>query len=153
MQKSSRREFPANAVHLSLCTFFFEKKVRKKAIQEAHPPERPPVKVQGGTSLPRRFYQSKGGSTVRILKGFLIVRSFCACGDGGKQGLFIFSNSANNVGGGICKRTKSKRSGNRPFLREYKILIIQLLKILLPSFLLEERNGTKPKRSGEPPLL
>ena len=60
---------PANAVTL-LCTFFFEKKVRKKAIQEAHPPERPPVKVQGGAYLPRRLYQSKGRSAVQILKCF-----------------------------------------------------------------------------------
>ena len=59
-----------SASSFPLCTFFFEKKVRKKAIQEAHPPERPPVKVQGGAFLPRQLYQSKGRSAVRILKRF-----------------------------------------------------------------------------------
>ena len=83
MQKSSRWELSANAAYL--CTFFFEKKVRKKAIQEAHPPEKPPVKVQGGAYLPRRLHQSKGGSAVRILKTFLIVQGFGVRADGGKK--------------------------------------------------------------------
>ena len=51
------------------------------------------------------------------LKSFLIVRGFGACGDGGKQGLFIFSNRANNVGRGICKRENQKGAETASFMR------------------------------------
>ena len=53
-------------------------------------PRSPPLKVQGGAYLPRRLYQSKGGSAVRILKRFLIVRVYCICVDGRKQEVFAF---------------------------------------------------------------
>ena len=82
-QISSRREFSANA--FPLCTFFFEKKVRKKAIQEAHPPERPPEKVQGGVSLLLRLYPKQRRECSSNLKVFLIVRGFCVCGNGENQ--------------------------------------------------------------------
>ena len=55
---------------------------------------KPPLKVQGGAFLPRRLYQSKGGSIGSNLKVFLVVRNFCACGDGRKQEVFAFVNGA-----------------------------------------------------------
>ena len=93
----------------TLCTSFFEKKVRKKAIQEAHPPERPPEKVQkkvrkkaireesrnplkssrrrlsAASALPKQ--RRKCSSNLKV---FLIVRSFFACGDGEKARKFAF---------------------------------------------------------------
>ena len=46
--------------------------------------------VQGGAFLPRQLHQSKGGSAVRILKCFLIVRGFGACVDGRRQEFFLY---------------------------------------------------------------
>ena len=60
---------------------WFAKQAKQASPRGAKNPEAP-LKVQGGSYLPRRLYQSKGGSAVRILKCFLIVRGFCACGDG-----------------------------------------------------------------------
>ena len=48
---------------------FLKRKYERKQF-EGHIPSKTPLKVQGGTFLPRQLYQSKGGSAVRILKRF-----------------------------------------------------------------------------------
>ena len=115
-----------------LCTFFFEKKVRKKAIQEARPPEKPPVKVQGGASLPRQIYQSKGGSAARILKVFLIVRSFCACGDGAQQlpsslrkVAFSKENDGRSLQGETCRNHQGGNFPQTPFIYLYVLSFLK----------------------------
>ena len=86
----------------ALCTFFFEKKVRKKAIQEAHPPEKPPVKssrriFSATSALPKQRRERSPN-----LKVFLIVRGFCICGDGRKARDFLLPlRGTNNVGDGL----------------------------------------------------
>ena len=72
---------------LSLCTFFFEKKVRKKAIREE---SRNPLKssrrrLSAASALPKQ--RRKCSSNLKV---FLIVRSFFACGDGEKARKFAF---------------------------------------------------------------
>ena len=71
----------------TLCTFFFEKKVRKKAIREE---SRKPLKssrrrLSAASALPKQ--RRKCSSNLKV---FLIVRSFCACGDGEKAKKFAF---------------------------------------------------------------
>ena len=48
---------------------FLKRKYERKQF-EGHIPSKTPLKVQGGTFLPRQLYPSKGGSAVRILKRF-----------------------------------------------------------------------------------
>ncbi len=50
-----RKVWQLSANTVSLCTFFFEKKVRKKAIRTF--PPKPPLKVQGGAYLPRQRHR------------------------------------------------------------------------------------------------
>ena len=132
MQKSSRRKFSVNAVPLSLCTFFFEKKVRKKAIQEAHPPERPPAKVQGGAYLPRRLYQSKGGSIGSNLKRlFYCAELLCLRGREKVWDFFLAEQEIKALPLGETKKERTK----------------QLPKFLLPTFLFKEKYGFFSKKS------
>ena len=71
---------------------FLKRKYERKQFGED--PETP-LKGQGGAYLPsqrHRCERQKSGSNVRL---FLIVRGFCACGDGIKQEFFclIFQNT------------------------------------------------------------
>ena len=79
--KLSENSFP-------LCTFFFEKKVRKKAIRTFLPksPCCSRRNISATSALPkqRREYSSN-------LEVLLIVRVFVICGNGGKQEAFSFS--------------------------------------------------------------
>ncbi len=126
-----RKELSANAAVLSLCTFFFEKKVRKKAIQEAHPPERPPEKVQGGAFLPRQLYQSKGGSAVRILRCFGLCGAFVSTGTGRhlppslREVAFSKENDGRSLQGGTSRYYQKGSFPQTPFHYLFGLQIVK----------------------------
>ena len=112
-----------------MCTFFFEKKVRKKAIREV---SRNPLKssrrsFSATSALPkqRREWSSN-------LKAFLIVRSFGAFGDGRKRKSFLKPIIEVFCILSFRAWQHKNRDKKSPLFAFHKVCSNQLLKFLLP---------------------
>ena len=123
-----------------MCTFFFEKKVRKKAIREV---SRNPLKssrrsFSATSALPkqRREWSSN-------LKAFLIVRSFGAFGDGRKRKSFLKPIIEVFCILSFRAWQHKNRDEKSPLFAFHKVCSNQLLKFLLPAFFsgVKSRNG------------
>ena len=133
----------------TLCTFFFEKKVHKKAIREE---SRNPLKssrrrLSAASALPEQ--RRKCSSNLKV---FLIVRSFCACGDGEKARKFAFlEKKTSNVGdGSLCTSWRAMlgllRKPANPVPPDC------LLRFIKQADLVETEREKYTKRSGKPLL-